>query len=128
MQGAVGIDRQLSKVMTGNITYLYSRGVHMYLTDNASAAGNFPIDNLLSNTYPATPISPPAENDMQFQSGGVYRQNQIIASLTARYSHFSIFSFYTYNNARGRHQRGDLYAVGRRPCRVRLWTCQLRRA
>ena len=38
---------------------------------------------------------------MQFQSGGVYRQNQIIASLTARYSHFSIFSFYTYNNARG---------------------------
>ena len=42
MQGAVGIDRQLSKVMTGNITYLYSRGVHMYLTDNASAAGNFP--------------------------------------------------------------------------------------
>ncbi len=36
---------------------------------------------------------------MQFQSGGVYRQQQIIASLTARYSRFSIFSFYTYNNA-----------------------------
>jgi len=101
MQGGAGIDRQLSKVMTANITYLYSRGVHMYLTDNASAAGNFPIYNLLSNTYPATPIPAPAENDMQFQSGGVYRQNQIIASLTARYTHFSIFSFYTYNNARG---------------------------
>ena len=42
MQGAVGIDRQLSKVMTGNLTYLYSRGVHMYLTNNVSAEGSFP--------------------------------------------------------------------------------------
>jgi hypothetical protein len=101
MQAAVGIDRQMSKVMTGNVTYLYSRGVHMYLTDNASAAGVFPEDNIQSNTYPATPIAAPVENDLQFQSGGIYRQNQLIASITARYSRFSIFSFYTYNNARG---------------------------
>ena len=100
MQGAVGIDRQLSKLMTANVTYLYSRGVHMYLTDNVSAAGNFPEENLQADTYPSTPIPTPAENDLQFQSGGVYRQHQIIASLTARYSRFSIFSFYTYNNAR----------------------------
>jgi hypothetical protein len=100
MQAAVGVDRQLSKVMTSNITYLYSRGVHTYLTDNASAAGNFPEGNLQSVTYPTTPIPAPDENDMQFQSGGVYRQHQIIASLTARYTRFSIFSFYTYNNAR----------------------------
>jgi len=99
MQAAVGVDRQLSKVMTGNISYLYSRGVHTFLTDNASAVGNFPQDNLQSITYPTTPIPAPNENDMQFQSGGVYRQNQIIASLTARYPRFSIFSFYTYNNA-----------------------------
>jgi hypothetical protein len=101
MQGAVGIDRQLSKVMTANLTYLYSRGVHMYLTNNVSAAGTFPEENVLSSTYPATPIPAPVENNMQYQSGGVYRQNQIIASITARYSRFSIFSFYTYNNARG---------------------------
>ncbi len=100
MQAAVGIDRQLSKVMTANVTYLYSRGVHMYLTNNVSAAGVFPQDNILSNTYPAVPVPVPTENNMQFQSGGIYRQNQIIASITARYSRFSIFSFYTYNNAR----------------------------
>jgi hypothetical protein len=101
MQGAVGVDRQLSKVMTGNVTYLYSRGVHMYLTDNASAMGNFPEDEVQANTYPVAPISAPAENNLQFQSGGVYRQHQIIASFTARYPRFSLFSFYTYNNARG---------------------------
>jgi hypothetical protein len=101
MQAAVGIDRQLSKVMTGNVTYLYSRGVHMYLTNNVSAAETFPEENIQSNTYPAILVPAPAENNMQFQSGGVYRQNQIIASITARYSRFSVFSFYTYSNARG---------------------------
>ena len=102
MQAAIGIDRQLSKVMTANVTYLYSRGVHMYLTDNASAVGDFPQGNLQSDSY-QTPPSPttPAQDDMQFGSGGVYRQHQIIASFTAHYSRFSIFSFYTYNNARG---------------------------
>jgi hypothetical protein len=100
MQAGVGIDRQLSKVMTGNVTYLYSRGIHMYLTNNVSAADIFPEDNIQSNTYPSFPISAPPENDLQYQSGGVYRQRQIITSITARYSHFSIFSFYTYNNAR----------------------------
>ncbi len=100
MQAAIGVDRQLTKVMTANVTYLYSRGVHMYLTDNVSAAGNFPQENIESHTYPANPILPPPENNMQFQSGGVYRQSQIIASVTARYSRFSIFSFYTYNSAK----------------------------
>jgi hypothetical protein len=99
MQAAIGVDRQLTKVMTANVTYLYSRGVHMYLTDNVSAAGNFPAENIASDTYPVNPIGPPPENNMQFQSGGVYRQSQIIASITARYSRFSIFSFYTYNDA-----------------------------
>jgi hypothetical protein len=101
MQAAVGIDRQLSKVMTANVTYLYSRGIHQYLTNNVSAIGSFPAENIASRTYPAGGISKPAENDLQYQSGGVYRQNQVIASITARYPRFSIFSFYTYNNSRG---------------------------
>lgn len=101
MQGAIGVDRQVSKAMTANVTYLYSRGVHMYLTNNVSAISSFPEANIASDTYPATAISEPSENDMQFQSGGVYRQQQIIASFTARYPKFSIFSFDTYNNAKG---------------------------
>ncbi len=100
MQAAVGLDRQLTKTMTGNVTYLYSRGTHMYLTNNVSAIGSFPEENAQAGTYPTLPIAEPTENDMQYQSGGVYRQNQLIASVTARYSRFSLFSFYTYNNAR----------------------------
>jgi hypothetical protein len=58
------------------------------------------VDGILAGTYPATPIAVPAENNMQYQSGGVYRQNQIIASLTARYSRFSLTSVYTFNGAK----------------------------
>ena len=101
MQTAVGIDRQIGKRMTGNVTYLYSRGVHMYLTDNVSAAGLFPEQSVAAGTYPGAPVGEPAENNMQFQSGGVYRQSQVIASVTARYSRFSLSSFYTYNSAKG---------------------------
>jgi hypothetical protein len=100
MQGAVGIDQHLSRYMTGNVTYLYSRGVHMYLTNNVSAVGNFPADNILTGTYPTTAVANPSENNMQYQSGGVYRQNEIIASVTARYSRLSLSSFYTFNSAK----------------------------
>ena len=100
MLAALGIDQQLSRYMTANVTYLYSRGVHMYLTNNVSAAGNFPANNILAGTYPATPVANPSENNMQYQSGGVYRQNEIIASVTARYSRFSFSSFYTFSSAK----------------------------
>ena len=37
---------------------------------------------------------------MQYQSGGVYRQNQLIVSGRASYPHFSFFTFYSYNVAK----------------------------
>lgn len=101
MQAAVGIDRQLAKNMTANITYLYGRGIHQYLTNNISAAGNFPLADAENGIYPATAITAPGENNLQYQSGGVYRQNQLIGSVTMRLRRFSIFSYYTYNNAKG---------------------------
>jgi hypothetical protein len=100
MQAAVGLDRQLAKVMTGNVTYLYSRGEHMYLTNNVSAIGSFPGANAQAGAYPTEPIAEPTQNDMQYQSGGVYRQSHVIVSVTARYPRFSLFSFYTYSSAR----------------------------
>jgi hypothetical protein len=98
MSAAIGIDRQIAKNVTANVTYLYGRGVHMYLTNNIGA-NSFPADNYLSNTYPDSALPPPTFNDLQYQSGGVYRQHQIIASGSARLKRVSFFSFYQYNNA-----------------------------
>ncbi|MES2222731.1 MAG: carboxypeptidase-like regulatory domain-containing protein [Acidobacteriota bacterium] len=96
MQGAIGVDHQISKGITSNVTYLYSRGVHDYLSNNISA----PFFDGSSNIYPANPLTPPSQNINQYQSGGVYRENQVIATVNARLKRFSIFSFYTYSNAK----------------------------
>jgi hypothetical protein len=97
LQAAVGIDRQLAKRITGNVTYLYGRGVHQYLTNNIGAP-EFPTAAL--GIYPDNPLPPAEENNLQYQSGGVYRQNQLIVSGRASYPRFSFFTFYTYNVAK----------------------------
>jgi len=97
MQGAVGIDRQIAKNITGNVTYLYSRGVHQYLSNNISA----PFFNGFTNTYPTAPLVEPNTNIYQFQSGAVYREDQLIATVKASLRRLSIFSFYSYSNAKG---------------------------
>ncbi|MGC2404244.1 MAG: hypothetical protein WA510_30910, partial [Acidobacteriaceae bacterium] len=56
MQGAIGVDRQVAKGITGNVTYLFSRGVHEYLSSNTSA----PFFDSASNEYPTTPLTPPS--------------------------------------------------------------------
>jgi Carboxypeptidase regulatory-like domain len=97
MQAAVGLDRQLAKRITGNVTYLYSRGVHEYLTNNIGAPYFATADQ---GIYPDAPLPTAQVNNLQYQSGGVFRQNQIIVSGRASYPHFSFFTFYTYNNAK----------------------------
>jgi hypothetical protein len=97
MQGAIGLDHQIAKNITSNVTYLYSRGVHQYLSNNINA----PYFDGASNTYPATPLAAPATNIYQYQSGAVYREDQVIATINARLKRVSLFSFYTYSNAKG---------------------------
>ncbi len=97
MQGAIGLDHQVSKNITSNVTYLFSRGVHQYLSNNITA----PYFDGSTNTYPTTPLLAPGRNIYEYESGAVYRENQIIATVNARLKNLSIFSFYTYSNAKG---------------------------
>jgi carboxypeptidase family protein len=76
MQGGIGVDRQLTRTTTANVTYLYTRGVHQYLTNNVDAPAFNPAAYTVSGPLPGS-------YNYQFQSGGVYRQNQLI--FTARY-------------------------------------------
>jgi hypothetical protein len=107
MQAAVGVDQQLAKNITGNITYLYSKGVHHYLTDNINAFTSFdPATGLGSGrqcSLPDAPLGCPAGgydgNVYQFQSGGVYNQSEVIASAHANYKRVNFFTFYVYNHA-----------------------------
>jgi Carboxypeptidase regulatory-like domain len=98
MQAAIGVDRQIAKHITGNLTYLYSRGIHQYLTNNIGAA---PFPTVALGTYPSEPIETASANLMQYQSGGVYKQEQMMATVSAHYRRYSLLGFYTYNNAKG---------------------------
>ena len=110
MEAAIGVDRQLSKTMTGNVTYVYSQGIHQYFTDNLSAAAQFPASNAADNTYPAAVIPAPSTNNLQYQSGGFYREHQVMVTVRATYRRFSFFTNYTFSNA-----HGDTSGVGSVP-------------
>jgi Carboxypeptidase regulatory-like domain len=110
MEAAVGVDRQITKSITSNVTYVYSQGVHQFFTDNLSAAADFSPADAESDTYPATAPGAPTTNNLQYQSGGFYREHQIMATFRATYRRFSITSNYTYSNA-----QGDTSGVGSVP-------------
>jgi hypothetical protein len=102
MEGAVGVDRQLSKFMTGNVTYVFSQGIHQYFTDNLSAAAaEIDAGGFANDEYPGTEPAEPPDNNLQYQSGGFYREHQLMATIRANYRNFSFFTNYTYSNAKG---------------------------
>jgi len=93
MQGGVGVDRQLGKLTTFNLTYLYTRGVHQYLSNTVTA----PVFDVA--TYTIVGPAPSVYNN-QFQSGGVFNQHQLIATSTVRLRKLTLHSFYTYSQAK----------------------------
>jgi hypothetical protein len=93
MQAGTGVDQQLSRKITANITYLYTQGVHQYLSNNVTAPAFNPA------TYTVTGAAPTVFN-YQFQSGGFYRQNQIIFNSSYQSTHLTLNGSYTFNQAK----------------------------
>ncbi len=96
MQTAIGVEHLFGKVATLSATYINSRGVHQYLSENINA--------FLPGTYDAatgTGTRPNGinQNIYQYQSGGVYTQNQLMLNYTVRMKRVSLFGFYTLNFA-----------------------------
>lgn len=92
MQGGVGVDHQVSKRITDNVTYLYTQGVHQYFTSNITA----PAFN--TSTYSISGAIPSAYN-YQFQSEGIYKQQQLIATVSGRTKRLVVNGTYSLNFA-----------------------------
>ncbi len=89
MQTALGVDQQVGKRTTVSVNYLNTIGDHMYMSRSIPNGTNF--------VY-------------QYQSGGVYRQNQIIANVRMQLSsRFSMFGYYTYSNAKANTNGADSF-------------------
>lgn len=79
IQFAGSVERQLTKTATLTATYLHSHGVHQ----------------LFSSVLTTTPVP-----QYQFESGGVFNQNQLITNFNMRMgTRLTIFSFYMFGHA-----------------------------
>src|SRR5260370_14572003 len=87
MQTGVSVERQLGKSANLSATYLNARGVHAFFTNNINAPN--PANN-------GQPPSPNQGNIFQYQSDGVFRQNQLIVNSSIRMgTKLSFFGYYT---------------------------------
>ena len=85
LQTGVSVERQLTKAANVSITYLNSRGYHQFYTNfiNANAPG----------------VPPPNQILYQFQSEGVFKQNQFIANTNVHVRAVSLTAWYVLNYA-----------------------------
>jgi hypothetical protein len=97
IQSAASIERQITKNATVSVTYLNSRGEHAFFIDNINA-----------------PVAPGRggrngtnENIYQYTSGGIFRQNQLIANVRVNTGRrVSLFGFYVLNYAKSNASSG----------------------
>jgi hypothetical protein len=90
MQTAIGLDQQLPRRSTLSFNYLNTLGVHQYLSRSIPGSGT-------NYVY-------------QFQSGGVYRQNQFIVNVRTQISpRFSLFGFYALSFAKSNANGSDTF-------------------
>jgi hypothetical protein len=99
IQSAIGIERQLPKNTTVAITYTNSHGLRMLRSRNINA----PLPGTYDPANPASGVRPygGSENIYEYESSGVFNQNQLITNFNARLSpKYSLFGFYMLNRAR----------------------------
>lgn len=98
IQSAASIERQITKGATVSVTYLNSRGEHSFYIDNVNAPAAW--------LNGGRPLGIP-DNIYTYQSGGIYRENQIIANMRVSAGRrLSLFGFYTLSYARSNTSSG----------------------
>ncbi len=98
MDTAVSLERQLSRSTTVSLTYVNSRGVRQFVTNdiNAPLPGTF---NPADPTSGVRPLGNAAGNIYEYESAGIYRQTQLIANIHVNANRVSLFGYYVFNDA-----------------------------
>jgi hypothetical protein len=104
MESAVSLETQLTKIATLKISYLNSRGWDQFLLNNI----NTPLPGTVISPYylnPTTgtrPFGDAAGNIYQYESEGIFRQNQLFVETTIRAgAKLMLFGYYVLNYANG---------------------------
>ena len=99
MQSAIGIERQLPHTTTVALTYTHTQALHLQQT--------VPINTPLPGTYipgePDSGVRPyglSAGDLFEYESGGIMKQNILMANFNTRFSrNVSLFGNYSYNRS-----------------------------
>ena len=97
MQTGISVERQLTKYANLAVTYLNSRGTHQFFTENVNSpeCTTLPCDASTA----ARPLGG-SDNIYQYQSEGIFKQNQLIINSSVRLgTKLSVFGYYTLNYA-----------------------------
>ncbi len=97
LQSAASVERQLTKKATAAVTYVNSYGEHQFFIRNANA----PLPGTFNPLVPGSGVRPfgGTDNIYQYDSEGIYRENQIIANFRVNTNRFSLFGVYTLSYA-----------------------------
>jgi Carboxypeptidase regulatory-like domain/TonB dependent receptor len=96
MQIGASLERQISKLANVSISYINSRGNHQLLTNNI----NTPLPGQYNPANPQAnrPLGP--ENIFEYQSTGIYRQNQLSVNVNIRAgARLTLNGYYSLNYA-----------------------------
>jgi uncharacterized membrane protein YgcG len=101
IQSALGLEQQVAKNTTLSVTYLNAHGAHQLFANdiNAPIYGTYPLGEPGLGTYP---YGSSAGNIYDYQSGGLFNQNQLITNFNMHLrNNFSLTGYYTlgYANA-----------------------------
>ena len=109
MEAAFSVEQQVTKNATVSVTYLNSRGVHQLFMRNANA----PLPDRARRTAPFQRPFGNNDNVYQFNSGGVFEENQLITNVRyALGSKISLFGFYALSFANSDLGSGGPLSVG----------------
>jgi len=100
MQTAVTLERQLSRAVNMTVSYVNSVGNDQLLTNNINAplSGTFIVGDPTSGTRPNGIL----ENIYEYESAGIFRQNQLIVNFNVRAgTRLTLNGYYSLNDARG---------------------------
>jgi hypothetical protein len=107
LQSAIGLERQLTKLLTASVTYINSHGVHQLLANNINAPQDFSFCPPPGSASPAAcgplsgtfPFGKDAGYEDQFESAGLFNEDQLVTNFSLRGRRATAFGFYTLSYA-----------------------------
>jgi hypothetical protein len=116
---ALGVDQQLFRGATLSVNYIRADGVHQFYSINANSPTGVDANNNPIYPIPPAPGARPVVRDT-YESGAVFRQNQLIANLNIRPSRiFNISGYGVLNYAKSdsggitSYPSADFYDIGK---------------